>query len=344
MIPSGRLLWRAGRALWEAAGPGSGALAVTLLYGGAMSLGHPPSSAPATGAQFDLVSGDTRAVIAALGAGLRLFASGGVALTETYEDHQTAPGATGLTLAPWANRVRDGQWTYQGKAQQLDITEVSRHNASHGLLRNTAYHVLNQTADSVRLEAAIHPQHGYPFLLRHQVRYSVTPGALAVEQRLINDGVESAPVALGAHPYLRIGDIPTENLTVTVAADERLVADEQLIPVGREAVSGDYDLRSGALAGERDLDIAYTSLKRDDDGLARARLSAADGRAVSLWQDAAATYLHVYVTREFPGQHTAVALEPMTAPADAFNSGDGLHWLEPGESFTMTWGIDAELG
>jgi aldose 1-epimerase len=30
----------------------------------------------------------------------------------------------------------------------------------------------------------------------------------------------------------------------------------------------------------------------------------------------------------------------MTGPANAFNSGDGLRWLEPGESFAMEWGID----
>jgi aldose 1-epimerase len=51
----------------------------------------------------------------------------------------------------------------------------------------------------------------------------------------------------------------------------------------------------------------------------------------------------VFVTREFPGRRKAVAIEPMTGPANAFNSGDSLRWLAPGESFTMTWGIGAAL-
>jgi aldose 1-epimerase len=38
-----------------------------------------------------------------------------------------------------------------------------------------------------------------------------------------------------------------------------------------------------------------------------------------------------------------VALEPMTGPANAFNSGDSLRWLAPGDSFTITWGIRADL-
>jgi aldose 1-epimerase len=39
-----------------------------------------------------------------------------------------------------------------------------------------------------------------------------------------------------------------------------------------------------------------------------------------------------------------VAVEPMTAPADAFNSGEGLAWLEPGASFAAKWGILPGLG
>jgi len=32
-------------------------------------------------------------------------------------------------------------------------------------------------------------------------------------------------------------------------------------------------------------------------------------------------------------------VEPMTAPADAFNSGEGLKVLAPGERWGTTWGI-----
>ena len=44
---------------------------------------------------------------------------------------------------------------------------------------------------------------------------------------------------------------------------------------------------------------------------------------MSLWQDANCGYVHVFVTTEFPGRTKAVAIEPMTGPANAFNSGDG---------------------
>ncbi|MDI3212395.1 aldose 1-epimerase family protein [Arthrobacter sp. AL12] len=298
----------------------------------------------ATGRQYELRRGDALAVVTELAAGLRLYSRGGTQLTESYGDAEISPGAAGITLAPWANRVEDGVWYLNGKKQQLDITEVSRNNASHGLLRNAAYELVDESEFSVTLEAAVFPQHGYPFLLRHRVRYELDEDlGLAVRQLLINDSQEPAPFVLGAHPYLRLGEVPSEELTVTVQAGTRLVTDERLIPRRTEPVGGDFDLRAGRTVGDLDLDSAYTDLEFDA-GIARHTLSAPDGRSVSLWQDEHCGYVHVFVTTKFPGRTKAVAIEPMTGPANAFNTGDGLRWLDPGERFAMTWGISASLG
>lgn len=298
----------------------------------------------ATGRQYELRRGDALAVVTELAAGLRWFSRGGVQLTESYGDSDIPPGATGITLAPWANRVEDGVWHLNGKKQQLDITEVSKNNASHGLLRNASYSLVAESQFAVTLESPVFPQHGYPFLLRHRVEYSLAEDlGLEVRQTLVNDSEAGAPFVLGAHPYLRIGDVPSEELTLTVNAATRLVADERLIPRSAEPVSGDSDLRRGRIVGDLDLDAALTDLEFDG-GIARHTLTAPDGRSVSLWQDGTCPFVHVFVSRTYPGRPAAVALEPMTGPANAFNSGDSLRWLAPGDSFTITWGIRADLG
>jgi aldose 1-epimerase len=298
----------------------------------------------ATGRQYEIRRGNARAVITELAAGLRLYSRSGVLLTETYGDAEIPPGGAGITLAPWANRVEDGVWYLDGKKQQLDITEVSRNNASHGLLRNASYALVDGSQHSVALEATVFPQHGYPFLLRHRVQYLLAEDlGLVVRQTLINDSGTPAPFVLGAHPYLRLGATDVDGLVLTVGADTRLVSDERKIPRSSEPVGGDTDLRSGRLVGDLDIDVALTDIAFDG-GVARHTLSAPDGRSVSLWQDNACKYVHVFVTTTFPGRSRAVAIEPMTGPANAFNSGDGLRWLPPGESFTISWGIDATLG
>jgi aldose 1-epimerase len=297
----------------------------------------------ATGRQFELRRGEALAVVTELAAGLRLFSRSGIQLTESYSDDEIPPGATGITLAPWANRIEGGVWYLDGKKQQLDITEVSRGNASHGLLRNASYCLVEESEFSVTLEATIFPQHGYPFLVRHRVRYELDEGlALRVAQTLVNDSHSAAPFVLGAHPYLRLGDTPLEELVLTVPAATRLLVDEKLIPRSAEPVGGDFDLREGRQVSGLKIDVAYTDLEFDG-GIARHVLSASDGRSVSLEQDENCSYVHVFVSETFPGREKAVAIEPMTGPANAFNSGDGLRWLAPGESFTMKWAITATL-
>ncbi|WP_433876365.1 aldose 1-epimerase family protein [Sinomonas atrocyanea] len=300
-------------------------------------------SIPATGRQYELRSAGAVAVVTELAATLRSYSRDGVVLTETFGDDQIPPGATGITLAPWANRIEDGRWTLEGRPQQLDLTEPSRGHASHGLLRNTGYALIGGSESSAVLEATVFPQHGYPFLVRHRVEYALDgDGALSVTQSLTNHSPARAPWVLGAHPYLRIGDVPTEDLVLTVPAATRLVADERLIPRSHEPAAGENDLRRGRRVSELALDAAFRDLEFQD-GRARSTLTAPDGRSVWLWQEAACQYVHVFVSVTFPGRTKAVALEPMTGPANAFNSGEGLGWLDPGETASMRWGIGSTL-
>ena len=298
----------------------------------------------ATGRQYELRRGDAFAVVTELAAGLRLYSRGGIQLTETYGDDQIPPGGCGITLAPWANRVQDGQWFLDGKKQQLDITEVARNNASHGLLRNASYALVDESEHSVTLEATIFPQHGYPFLVRHRVQYLLAEDlGLVVRQTLANDAKAPAPFVLGAHPYLRLGEVPVEDLVLTVSAGTQLLADERLIPRSSAPVQGDTDFRAGRHIAPLSVDVALTGLQFDG-GRARHTLAGPGGQQVSLWQDESCQYVHVYVSTIYPGRNRAVAVEPMTGPANAFNSGDGLRWLSPGESFTISWGIDYSPG
>lgn len=283
------------------------------------------------------------ATVVSLAAGLRHYERSGVELVESYDSSVVSPGAAGITLAPFANRIDGGRWVLNGKSQQLDITEVPHNNAIHGLLRNVGYEATEHEDHRVTLAALIYPQHGYPFLLRHEVSYELTSeGHLRVTQTLFNLSEESAPFVLGAHPYFRIGDVDPATLTISVKAHKYLVTNQRMIPTATERVSGSHDLRSPKKLADSQLDAAFTDVMMVD-GEARHTLAAPDGRTVSLWHDQSVSYVQVFVTPEFPGRSLAVAMEPMTGAANAFNSGDGLKWLGAGESYFMQWGIESSL-
>jgi aldose 1-epimerase len=64
-----------------------------------------------------------------------------------------------------------------------------------------------------------------------------------------------------------------------------------------------------------------------------------------LWGDESFTYVQVFTSRKLatrPAGAAALAVEPMTAPANALNTGRGLRWLEPGETWKAEWGIRHE--
>lgn len=305
--------------------------------------------APATGRQYALdltAEGRTlHAVVTEVAAGLRHLSVDGVEITAGYPETTVPPFGSGIVLVPWPNRVRDGKWHHAGRTLQLDITEPKYHNALHGLLTSTSYRLVEQGPSFVELAAPVVPQRGWPFHLETTVRYELQADGLKVVHRVVNVGAEEAPVAIGTHPFLAIGDVPTDELEITVDAAVHIEVDERLNPTGQSPVEGtEWDLRRGRRIGDLELDDAWADVTVVD-GESVHGLSASDGRRVLLWADASHNYIQVFITRIFPegdDVKTAIAVEPMTAPAEALNSGQGLRWLEPGEEWTVAWGIRHE--
>ncbi|MFD1721346.1 aldose 1-epimerase family protein [Amnibacterium endophyticum] len=297
---------------------------------------------PATGEQHVLTLGGVSATVTELGASLRRLRVGDLELIQQYPPDALPSGGSGLVLVPWPNRVRDGRWTLDGRTQQLDLTDPSKGNAIHGLLRNTGYRVTDRSDSAITLSARVFPQHGWPFHLETSVRYELTADGIAVTHGVRNDGDGVAPVGVGCHPYLCLGDVPMRDLVVTVSGDRMLETDDRSLPVREVAVEGrPQDLRGGASLADLRLDTAYTGLTIED-GRVRHRLSDPAGRTVELHADPAFAWAQVFTNDVYAtedGVIDAVAIEPMTCPPDALNSGEGLVHLQQDEQWVVDWGI-----
>lgn len=308
-----------------------------------------PATAPVADHELTLRSGGrtVRGVIAEEGAAIRRLCVDGVEIAVGIDEHRPVPFSCGAVLIPWPNRVRNGRWVHDGRTHQLDINDPCHESALHGLLRDTAHQVFARSASSITLGAPVIPQRGYPFHLQTEVAYRLVADGLTATHTVRNLGSDCAPVAIGAHPFLTIGDVPTEALTLTVDGSYHIDVDDRLIPSGCTAVAGtQWDLRRGRVIADLDLDDAW-SVPTPAGGRSVHTLRSPDGRTVSLWADEGFGFVHVFITREFPRADTfatAVALEPMTAPADAFNNGLGLRWLAPDETLSATWGVDYDGG
>ncbi len=301
-----------------------------------------------TGDQFEIAGGGYRAVVTEGGGTLRLLEHEGRALVDGFAEERMPTGGRGQLLMPWPNRIRDGRYTFGGREHQLSLTEVRRGHASHGLVRWVAWTLVEHSASSVALGYRLMAQTGYPWTLDLEVRYDLSADGLTVTQSATNLSPEPAPFAMGAHPYLLAGDGPVDAWELTLPASTRLLTDDRLIPVGEEAVDGTpYDFRIVRPIRDTVLDHAFGDLERDEHGVATTALrDPRTGLGVALWVDATLPWLQVFSADDGTQRaRQALAMEPMTAPADAFRSGRDLVTLgpagSPGDARSGSWGIRA---
>jgi aldose 1-epimerase len=292
-----------------------------------------------TGQKFTIAAGDHAATIVEVGAGLRRYAHRGVDVTVPYGDAELPPRGCGAVLVPWPNRIRGGKYTFDGVDYQLPLSEPSAGNAIHGLGRWARWVLVRHEKSFVTLALDIVPQTGWPFEIRAEVTYALdAEHGLVVTALARNIGTVRAPFGAGFHPYLTTRGHRLADVKVRVPAGERLVLDDAQVPVGIQAVAGTpYDLRRGRRLGALRLDDAYGSL-RTEQGRGAVEVSTRAGGAV-VWFDETFGFAQVFTLDSLVGGPPAVAVEPMTCPADAFNSGTGLMVLPPGGSWTGTWGI-----
>jgi len=296
-----------------------------------------------SGEQHEISGGGYRAVVTECGAGLRLLEYDGQPVLAGFREDETAPAGAGQLLAPWPNRVADGRYSFDGHEHQLALSEPARHNASHGLVRWAPWTLEERTEHSVSLVLRLMAQPGYPWTLDMHALYDLSADGLTVTVTATNLSGSRAPYALGAHPYLRVGAGPVDGWELTLPASTRLTVDERLIPTGRESVEDtEHDFRVARPVRGAVFDTAFTDLERDRAGHAEVRLhDPVSDLGVGLWLDARHGWLQVY-SADSAGRH-ALAVEPMTAPPNAFATGEDVTVLAPagddGDEHSASWGI-----
>ena len=295
-----------------------------------------------SGEQIEIAAGDQQAVVVEVGGGLRSYSAGGRELVDGYGAAEMSSSGRGQVLIPWPNRLQDGSYEFDGRRHQLPLNEPEHRNAIHGLVRWAAWTASAREPHRAVMEHVLHPQPGYPFSLRLSIEYALSDRGLRVRTTATNVGTDPCPYGSGAHPYLTLGTATVDRLMLRVPGRTVLRSDERGLPVGTEAVQDtEYDFRQPRQIGSTTLDHAFTDLERDEDGLARVELRDPDhGTRVSLWVDESYPYLMLFSGDPLPDVHRhSLAVEPMTCPPNAFRTGDALIRLEPGSSFTSTWGV-----
>ena len=299
---------------------------------------HPP-----TGQQVRISHGEHEVWSVSVAAGLRSYTCAGRPLLDGFEPQSGVDGGRGQSLLPWPNRLAGARYRFEGTSYQLAISEPATGNAIHGLARWVPWRLADQAPASVTWEYTIPVQPGWPTSLLCQVTHALSDQGLTVTTKATNVGASPCPYGTGTHPYLRAGAGLVDSWSLRVPAGVWYETDAVGIPVAAHEVSGtEHDLRTPTLIGSRVLDTCYGDLQRDPDGRWRVSLDGSDdGPGLTLWADEAYGWVQVFSgdTLAAGRRRRGLAVEPLTCPPDAFNSGAGVVRLAPGDSRTATWGL-----
>lgn len=297
---------------------------------------------PPSGEQFEISRGEQRATIVEVGGGIREYEVGGRAVLDPYPLGAICDGAHGAPLIPWPNRLADGRYSFDGVDYQVAQTEPTKRNAIHGFLRWRSWQATERAPERVVMGTTIHPLEGYPFALEVSLAYELGEAGLTVTTVATNVGEQACPFASGQHPYLSPGTGLIDDCSLQLDAGTRILTDaERQLPTGTEAVEGTaFDFRAGRQLGDQPLDFAFTDLGRDEAARAWVRLQAPDSSRAELWVDEHYPIVELYTgdTLSEARRRRGIGTEPMTAPPNAFQTGEGLLRLEPGQRARSQWG------
>jgi len=244
-------------------------------------------------------------------------------------------------LYPWANRLAGFDYSAAGRSVsvphdpsrvRLDGNGLPIHGVVGGRL---AWEVSDDARDrgSDVLAATLSWSEAQPdlfevFPFRHDLRYEarLRDGRLEITVSVHACGTDAVPLAFGFHPYLSPPGAAREQWQIELPAMRALALDAAQIPIGPAAGLAPQRFE---LDG-REFDDGFDSVA------ATARFSVvAAGRRIELTLLAGYPCAQVFA----PAGAQFICFEPMTAPANALCSGEGLRLLQPGERFAAGFAV-----
>ena len=209
-------------------------------------------------------------------------------------------------MAPWAGRIRRGEFTFAGVRHDLPITMPP--HAIHGVVHDRPWTVTGPDSIAIDLDAR------WPFRGRVSQRFRLDPDGGGLEVSMTLEADEPQPVAIGWHPWFRRVLVPgDEPVRLAFEPGSMLLRDADGIPTGErvEPPPGPWD-------------DCFTDLRADPVLEWPGRLRLTVSSSCRWWV--------VYTMPE-----AAVCVEPQSGPPDAVTIAPDV--VEPGAPMThlMRW-------
>lgn len=245
----------------------------------------------------------------------------------------------GCKLFPYPNRIENGTYTFEGKQYQFPINFPTENNSIHGLLCDARFEIVNKIENFEQALLSIEyntigDEQGYPFKAKINIEFILNKEGFTCITYIKNQDTKNIPVADGWHPYFTLG-IPVDKCEVTIPAEFEFEVNDRMLPTGKknnkEYFNKPFEIGThffdNGYKVKQDKKVAETIIQNKQNDL-----------SLVFWQETGKNkynYLQLYI----PPDRSAIAIEPMTSPCNAFNTKDGLIILNPNENIDLLFGV-----
>lgn len=299
-----------------------------------------------SGEQIEIAFGDDYAVITEVGATLRSYDQGGRAIIDGFAPHEIPDACRNQLCYPWVNRVGSGEWSFSKRRARVGADNVVQQTLNHGVVRWRPFRIDEVYPQRCRLSYVLYPLPEYPFVTKFDVEYALGLDGLSVTSTVTNLDDVTVPFTLGYHPYVAVTTPTIDGAHLHVPASSYVGVDDRLLPTGvlHRVAGSALDFAQPRRVDGVVLDVTYTDLVRDEAGMFTATLVDANGVTTHVSQDESFPYFQAFSadTLAPARRRRSLALEPMTAPADALRSRQALTTLAPGAQWSGRWGVRRE--
>ncbi len=245
----------------------------------------------------------------------------------------------GIGLYPFVNRLADGRYRHLGVDYQFPINEPQYNTSLHGFLFTLVPEVKVLPANDTGVAVELHYHYqgenaAYPFAAEVVLHFELdSSSGLTVTFTVRNLHHAAVPLGIGWHPYLALGQ-SVDELQLQLPPVQRVEVDDRMLPTGTKRAFNRF-AKAARLTGVQLNDCM--ALRPQEGERASCYLwSPARGHGIEIWQNAQEyPYLQVFI----PPDRQSLAIEPVSCGINAFNTGEGLHLLEPQHAFSARCGV-----
>jgi aldose 1-epimerase len=238
-----------------------------------------------------------------------------------------------FVMLPFANRIADGVFDFEGARYRLPVNEPAQGTAIHGLSRDHAWRTLQIAQATAVLEQEFE-QPGNPYRYRARMDVELALEGVRIRLSVKNTGPMTMPFGMGLHPWF----VKTPKALLTFEAEGTFSRDGRGLPVEPICKIPEFSTAPKPLGALPWFDGCFIGWRRT------ARLTWPESQASLIIEaDGALDHLHVYV----PDDRATVCAEPVSHAPDAIHRSNlpaesAMSPLAPGETLSGSMTLRAE--